>query len=92
MKSEALQALQHVRATLAYQLTPEAVEELVGSIQRVLEGEYVLISRAGVANHNAKVNLVLKQVRGDLHVAASWGFVPALVEERAESAIRSLRL
>lgn len=37
MKAEALQALQNIRTTLAYQLTPEAIEGLVGPIQRFLD-------------------------------------------------------
>jgi len=39
MKQSALQALQHVRTTLAYQITPEAVSELLEPIQRVLEAD-----------------------------------------------------
>lgn len=39
MKQDALQALQHVRTTLAYQLTPEAVSELLEPIQKALEAD-----------------------------------------------------
>jgi D-alanyl-D-alanine dipeptidase len=62
MKTEALQALQHVRTTLAYQLTPEAVSELLEPIQRVLNGgilDHVELTVPYIAAHNAKVDKVL---------------------------------
>jgi hypothetical protein len=66
MKTEALQALQHVRTTLAYQLTPEAVSELLEPIQKALDGEVKeLIAGPSVPlwaidSHNAKVEEALE--------------------------------
>ena len=64
MKQAALQALQHVRTTLAYQLTPEAVSELLTPIQSFLDGKDALMMHASLLRgsleaHNAKVDKVL---------------------------------
>lgn len=56
---EAAQALQNVRTTLAYQLTPEAVDRLLEPIQKALAPEsflqHVELTGPFVAAHNAKV-------------------------------------
>jgi hypothetical protein len=65
MKQAALQALQHVRTTLAYQLTPEAVSELLEPIQRVLNGsilDHVELTVPYITAHNAKVDEALGEV------------------------------
>jgi hypothetical protein len=65
MKAAALQALQHVRTTLAYQLTPEAVLELLEPIQRALDGsgnilEHVALTVPYIDGHNARVGRCLE--------------------------------
>lgn len=69
MKAEALAALQSVRMILTNNHADhDAVSELLEPIQRVLDGEYVLISGASVANHGAKVDLAM-ELAMDCYVA-----------------------
>lgn len=104
MKSEALQALQHVRTTLAYQLTPEAVDSLLEPIQKALDGEVKeLIAGPAVPlwaieTHNSKVEVALRAVETLIEVEQNQrsGLVSLGAVGRAynllEHAIRSLRL
>lgn len=76
MKAAALQALQHVRTTLAYQLTPEAVSELLEPIQEALA------LYPDLAAHDAKVERALQMIESD----------DSVLYATAADAIRSLRL
>lgn len=81
MKQSALQALQHIRTTLAHQLTPEAIEGLVGPIQRALEPDpFNPVQPVLTQPHNAKV----REVEAMARTTCSTGDLCA--------AIRSLRL
>jgi hypothetical protein len=103
MKQAALQALQHVRTTLAYQLTPEAVSELLEPIQRVLDGrgsilEHVELTVPYIAAHNDKADeahrLVTSACCAFAHVDPRFGSYEEAEEiaTQLKSAIRSLRL
>jgi hypothetical protein len=92
MKQAALQALQHVRTTLAYQLTPEAVDSLLEPIQKALDGEVKeLIAGPSVPlwaidSHNAKVDRALEICEDILEPSSDR------LEAEMIDAIRSLRL
>jgi len=67
MKAEALEALQSVRTLLAYQLTPEAVSELLEPIQRVLDGKGNILEHLSLAipyidGHNARVESAVNEL------------------------------
>ncbi len=86
MKAAALQALQHVRTTLAYQLTPEAVSELLRPIAEVLD------DLPNITAHNILVKDAEARCSVAMRDSASRGYVNMIVEHEALQAIRSLRL
>jgi hypothetical protein len=91
MKAAALQALHHVRATLAYQLTPEAVDRLLEPIQKALDGsgnilEHVSLAIPYIDGHNARVGRCL-EICNDILEPGTDRLEFELVET-----IRSLRL
>jgi hypothetical protein len=96
MKQAALQALQHVRTTLAYQLTPEAVSELLEPIQSFLEADPKVSRTAGL--HNAKVEEAMQAATHAIGMMRNYkeGCCTYEAAGRAENlalhAIRSLRL
>jgi hypothetical protein len=65
MKAAALQALQHVRTTLAYQLTPEAVSELLEPILN-----YVMES----------VHIAEPVIPDEVDIQRAQGFIRSLLE------------
>jgi hypothetical protein len=97
MKQAALQALQHVRTTLAYQLTPEAVSELLEPIQKALDGEVKELIAGPSAplwvidSHNAKVEAALLASSRCWH-AHHDGSGDNELFDAVDHAIRSLRL
>lgn len=81
MKQAALQALQHVRMTLAYQLTPEAVGDLLWPIERALNAEpFHPVQPVLTQTHNAKATAVEALAR------------TSCTTDELVAAIRSLRL
>jgi hypothetical protein len=86
MKQQALEALQSVRTLLAYQLTPEAVSELLEPIQKAL-GDLPNITAHNVLARDAETRCSLA-----MRDSASRGYVNMIVEHEALQSIRSLRL
>lgn len=103
MNTEALAALQSVRTLLAYQLTPEAVSELLEPIQSLLDGrgsilEHVELTVPYIAAHNAKVEEAMQSAAHAIGMMRNYkeGCCSYKAFECAEDlalhAIRSLRL
>jgi hypothetical protein len=93
MKQSALQALQHVRTTLAYQLTPEAVSELLEPIQLALHELEQLITPSFVnAEPFHPVQPVLTQTHNAKATAVEALARTSCTTDELVAAIRSLRL